>query len=243
MSNLKNQPQCSAHSKRTGLLCKQPRMSGKQVCRFHGGKSTGPKTVQGRQRIREANLRHGRYSKITKEYEAQRKKLKLEKEVFQLQDKVLDKHLKRIKELEPYIQALTKANSREEYGLIRIFLFGRLNKLIKSNPLLKMQFREFFALLFEEGALVQFEALIDKLDHYIFQKLDIPAYIWKQLTPEQRHEEYIQQLLLKVMELTPDIRSAWNKPVLNGTITYNQKDCKTFKKGLIEALGNYQDSL
>jgi hypothetical protein len=239
MSNLKNQPQCSAHSKRTGLLCKQPRMSGKQVCRFHGGKSTGPRTAQGRQRIREANLRHGRYSKITKEHEAQRKKLKLEKEVFRLRDKILEKHLKRIRELEPYIQALSKANSREEYGLIRIFLFGGLNKLIKCNPLLKLQFREFFALLFEEDALIQFEALIDKLDHYMFQKLDISEHIWKQLTPEQRHEEYTQQLLLKVMELSPDIRTAWNTPILNGATTYNQKDCKILKKGLIEALGNY----
>jgi len=35
-------------------------MVGKNVCRFHGGKSTGPKSEFGRQRCAQARLVHGR---------------------------------------------------------------------------------------------------------------------------------------------------------------------------------------
>jgi len=52
--------QCSAQSKRTGLQCKAPAISGKSKCRFHGGKSTGPKTPEGRQRCAQARTAHGR---------------------------------------------------------------------------------------------------------------------------------------------------------------------------------------
>ena len=34
-------------------------MRGKTKCRFHGGKSTGPKTLAGKQRIADANTIHG----------------------------------------------------------------------------------------------------------------------------------------------------------------------------------------
>jgi hypothetical protein len=52
---------CTAMSKRTRLQCGRPAMkvSKTQKCNFHGGKSTGPKTTQGRQRISKANLVHG----------------------------------------------------------------------------------------------------------------------------------------------------------------------------------------
>jgi hypothetical protein len=59
--NLKFCNPCSAHSKRTGLLCKQPAMKNGK-CRFHGGKATGPKTPEGLKRSQGANLKHGRYS-------------------------------------------------------------------------------------------------------------------------------------------------------------------------------------
>lgn len=32
-------------------------------CRFHGGLSTGPRTAEGRERSRQATLKHGFYSK------------------------------------------------------------------------------------------------------------------------------------------------------------------------------------
>lgn len=52
--------QCQATSKRTRLQCKAPAVKGKNVCRTHGGLSTGPKTEQGRQRCAEAKTIHGR---------------------------------------------------------------------------------------------------------------------------------------------------------------------------------------
>ena len=52
--------QCTAQSKRTGEQCRAPAISGKTKCRFHGGKSTGPKTPEGRQRCAEARTVHGR---------------------------------------------------------------------------------------------------------------------------------------------------------------------------------------
>ena len=52
--------QCQAKSKRTRLQCKAPAMQGKNVCRTHGGLSTGPKTKQGRQRCAEAKTVHGK---------------------------------------------------------------------------------------------------------------------------------------------------------------------------------------
>jgi len=51
--------QCQAMSKRTRLQCQAPAVSGKNVCRTHGGLSTGPKTSEGRQRCAEAKTIHG----------------------------------------------------------------------------------------------------------------------------------------------------------------------------------------
>lgn len=51
--------QCQARSKRSGLQCQGPAVKGNQVCRMHGGKSTGPRTAEGRQRCAEARLVHG----------------------------------------------------------------------------------------------------------------------------------------------------------------------------------------
>lgn len=53
---------CGAKSKRTGQPCQQPAMRGKQRCRLHGGKSTGAKTPEGKQRAAMANYKHGEYS-------------------------------------------------------------------------------------------------------------------------------------------------------------------------------------
>jgi len=182
-------------------------MKGKQVCRFHGGRSTGPKTKEGRQRIREAHLIHGRYSKITKEHEAASKRARLAKEVWQIQAQILEKHVERAQALKPYFQALNKASSREEYGLLRMFLFGRLNQLVKKNSVLRNQMRELFEILFEEDALMQFEALTAQLEQHMCQKLQIPQHIWKQITPERRYEEYTQQLLLKVSQVWLEYKS------------------------------------
>ena len=52
--------QCNALSKRTRQRCKAPAVRGKTKCRFHGGKSTGPRTAEGRARIAKAHTVHGR---------------------------------------------------------------------------------------------------------------------------------------------------------------------------------------
>ena len=53
---------CTAMSKRTKSQCGRPalRASKTQKCDFHGGRSTGPKTVEGKARISQAHLVHGR---------------------------------------------------------------------------------------------------------------------------------------------------------------------------------------
>ena len=51
--------QCQAQSKHSLSQCKKPAMKGKRVCLTHGGRSTGPRTEQGRQRCAEAKTIHG----------------------------------------------------------------------------------------------------------------------------------------------------------------------------------------
>ena len=51
--------QCQAKSRRTRLQCKAPAIKGKNVCRTHGGKSTGPRTPEGRAKCAEARIIHG----------------------------------------------------------------------------------------------------------------------------------------------------------------------------------------
>jgi hypothetical protein len=53
-------PRCKAKT-RKGTECMAPAMPNGR-CRFHGGKSTGPKTTEGRKKSAEANLKHGLYS-------------------------------------------------------------------------------------------------------------------------------------------------------------------------------------
>jgi len=53
-------PRCQAQSKRTKQQCRSPAIRGKRVCRIHGGRSTGPRTQQGRNRCGAARTIHGR---------------------------------------------------------------------------------------------------------------------------------------------------------------------------------------
>lgn len=50
---------CQALSKRTEQQCGAPAIKGKRVCRFHGGKSMGPVTEEGRKRCGIAKTVHG----------------------------------------------------------------------------------------------------------------------------------------------------------------------------------------
>ena len=60
---------CTAKSKTTGLQCGRPALktSATQKCQFHGGRSTGPKSPEGRQRIANAQYRHGESSKAARQ--------------------------------------------------------------------------------------------------------------------------------------------------------------------------------
>ena len=48
---------------RKGTLCQSPAFKHNGKCRLHGGRSTGPKTQEGRRTISEANYRNGKYTK------------------------------------------------------------------------------------------------------------------------------------------------------------------------------------
>ena len=60
---------CGARRKHDGCPCQQPAMANGR-CRFHGGKSTGPKTREGVERAQQSALRHGFY---TAEAQAERR--------------------------------------------------------------------------------------------------------------------------------------------------------------------------
>jgi hypothetical protein len=50
---------CKAQSSRTKLQCSKPALKGKAVCGHHGGYSTGPRTKEGKDRIRATHLKLG----------------------------------------------------------------------------------------------------------------------------------------------------------------------------------------
>lgn len=52
-------PRCQAKSKRSKQQCRKAAVRDKQVCRIHGGVSTGPRTEQGRKRCAAAKSVHG----------------------------------------------------------------------------------------------------------------------------------------------------------------------------------------
>jgi hypothetical protein len=57
---------CTARSKRTGEQCKKPalRASRTEKCEFHGGRSSGPLSEEGKASSAAANFRTGEYTKV-----------------------------------------------------------------------------------------------------------------------------------------------------------------------------------
>jgi hypothetical protein len=53
---------CLAKTRR-GTLCQKAALKGKARCRLHGGKSTGPRTAEGKARVTAAHTKHGRRSR------------------------------------------------------------------------------------------------------------------------------------------------------------------------------------
>jgi len=58
--NLALIPRCGART-RAGCPCRAPSIHGKLRCRMHGGRSTGPRTAEGRARVAAARTTHGGY--------------------------------------------------------------------------------------------------------------------------------------------------------------------------------------
>jgi hypothetical protein len=61
---------CGAQT-RNGGTCQQPPVPGKERCRFHGGKSTGPKTPEGKAAVAGNALKHGIFTRAILEVEEQ----------------------------------------------------------------------------------------------------------------------------------------------------------------------------
>ena len=53
---------CLAKTRRA-TLCQKPAIRGRGRCQLHGGRSTGPRTAEGKARVVAANTKHGRRSK------------------------------------------------------------------------------------------------------------------------------------------------------------------------------------
>ena len=67
-------PRCTAKAKSTRQRCCNAAVKGWPVCRLHGARG-GPKTPEGRERIRQANLKHGRYTEEGRRAAAEQRKL------------------------------------------------------------------------------------------------------------------------------------------------------------------------
>ena len=61
MEDVQNANRTCGAKTRSGEPCSKFPIKGKRRCRLHGGLSSGPKTAEGRARIAQANLRHGKY--------------------------------------------------------------------------------------------------------------------------------------------------------------------------------------
>ena len=61
--DLSKAKRCGART-RSGKPCRGPAMANGR-CRMHGGPSTGPRTPEGKERLRKASWKHGRYSAAT----------------------------------------------------------------------------------------------------------------------------------------------------------------------------------
>jgi hypothetical protein len=57
-------PRCGART-RSGGSCRSPAMANGK-CQLHGGKSTGPRTPEGLERMRQSKITHGNYTQETR---------------------------------------------------------------------------------------------------------------------------------------------------------------------------------
>jgi hypothetical protein len=72
-----NCPRCGARTRR-GTPCRSLAVRNRRRCRMHGGLSTGPKTVEGLERMRAAKTKHGQRTAEMEQIRAMVRKLKAE---------------------------------------------------------------------------------------------------------------------------------------------------------------------
>ena len=65
-------PRCQALAKRSKLQCRKAALTGKSVCAFHGGKNTGPTTIDGKRRCAAAKTIHGLETRAARVYRAEK---------------------------------------------------------------------------------------------------------------------------------------------------------------------------
>jgi hypothetical protein len=115
-----NCARCQAMSKRTHQQCGAPAERGKRVCRFHGARSSGPKTEAGRLRIARSKTKTGQYSREA--LEASSASLSL---IRQLEDAM-------------HLLAMTSAprtRGRKPRGYAPLLLLADVAQLALENPL------------------------------------------------------------------------------------------------------------
>ena len=91
-------PRCQALSKRSQMQCKKAALTGKRVCMFHGGKSTGPVTEDGRKRCAIAKTVHGYETRAARDYRAEKfRELKILFDyIFKDQEQTVENYKQRI---------------------------------------------------------------------------------------------------------------------------------------------------
>jgi hypothetical protein len=70
---------CGAKT-RQGTACGKPALKGRTRCQLHGGRSTGPKTMEGRQRVAAAHFKHGR--RTSAQIEADRERARIHRQIW-----------------------------------------------------------------------------------------------------------------------------------------------------------------
>jgi hypothetical protein len=201
LSNLKNQPHCEATSKRTGKLCRQPKMTGKRVCRFHGGKSTGPKTTEGRERIRQSRLIHGRYSKNAEERRIAIRARRETQKVLSLANEAAKNQIRQFDALAPYLDAYWGVEAKEGFELVNLLVFGHLNQQVKRSPALRRLLQEMFEMLSIGHGVPMLEALLNDFDRHLLARLNVPIEVWEKFSPNEKTEAYMGQFYLKLLDI------------------------------------------
>ena len=72
MQTMKPKKQCGAHARSTGLPCRAKALPNGR-CKLHGGMSTGPKTLEGRQAIGAATKARMAGGQLAKAHEGRRR--------------------------------------------------------------------------------------------------------------------------------------------------------------------------